>query len=364
MKIGIIRTSSIGDVVLATACLDHLQRIAPDASILWLGRQPALKLIQLSWPNVSCVDWPSKVSSSANREIFNQLVRCDVVVDLQTNHRSRNLQRKLRHRGVRVFAADKFNWYRAKLVLLSWLRGRTIRLTDDHIKVHKHQFRMMLDALNDAIGYLGLPEKFALDMARPKLRVDALKHSDASWIREADFGVWLAVAAGASHPTKRAPAEVLIDILTDISAHWPHHLPLPGLLFVGGAEDRAAAVSLMDQTHWTGPVINLAGKLSLDETMLALSKTSVLLSNDSGLAHIAEALGKPVAVLFGPTIESFGFPPQRTDSRGFSSNVGCRPCSKHGKRTCRFQDQLCFRSIDTREVARYLSGILASGGAS
>lgn len=363
MKIGIIRTSSIGDVVLASACLDYLKQVAPEAEVVWIGRQPSLQLITRSWPRVKGLDWPSNAAVAIGRHVFEQLSQCDVVVDLQTNHRSRRVTRHLRKKGIRVFSADKLNWPRMRLVLSGWLRGRVLRLPESRLKPEKQQYRMMLDALRGALQSLGYDDSAAFERSRPALNVDSLRGTAVSWDRETDFGSWLAVGAGASYPTKRAPTEVLVDVLTDLSKNWPENQPFPGLLLVGGTEDRAASVTLTDSVRWAGPVINLTGKLSLDETMLALSKASVLLSNDSGLAHIAEAVGRPVAVLFGPTIESFGFTPQGAASKAFSASLGCRPCSKHGKLSCRYGDQLCFRSIDTRSVSSYLAGVLRSGGA-
>ena len=64
------------------------------------------------------------------------------------------------------------------------------------------------------------------------------------------------------------------------------------------------------------------------------------------LGHIAEALGTSSFVFFGPTVEEFGFIPWRDSSRCFSSNLACRPCSKHGKSECRYKDYQCYSNID------------------
>lgn len=356
MKLAIIRTSSIGDAVLASACLDYLQQVAPEAEVTWLGRAPSLKLIQLSWPSVKTIDWNQKSKLSSNRLLVETLATCDAVIDLQTSHRSRRLCRKLKARGVRVFSAEKFYIFRAKLVILAWFRGRLARLSDQQVTAPRFQFQTMLETLELALSQLGYKQSQVRSDCRPRLSAEH-HHTESSWLREMAFGRWLAVSAGASYPAKRAPTDVFQDILMELAAFWPKDQALPGLVFLGGADDRSAALALMDQTHWAGPVINLAGKLSLEDSMLVLSKAQVLLSNDSGLAHIMEALGKPVAVLFGPTIEAFGFPPHRSDSRVFSASLGCRPCSKHGKRSCRYDDHLCFRSIDVRAVARYLRDV-------
>ncbi len=363
MKIGIIRTSSIGDVVLATVCLDYLRRVAPQAEVVWVGRHPSLGVLQASWPQLKTIELSSKASSVVMQGITDELVQCHAVVDLQTSLRSRRLLRRVRKAGVPVFSADKHGFFRAWLVISSWLRGRIFKVLPASRHPQKLQYVMMLEAVHAAATFLGIQDPVALANARPALLDLKYLATDASWVREMEFGHWLGVAPGASFPSKRAPTEVFRDTLIELLRLWPKDLAIPGLVFVGGPEDRSAAIELMDETHWSGPVINLAGKLSLEDTTRALGRTSVLLSNDSGLAHIAEAVGKPVAVLFGPTVETFGFSPRGKDSVAYSSDLGCRPCSKHGKQSCRYGDHLCFRMIDTRAIAKHLKTQLTAGGA-
>jgi len=56
MKIGIMRTSSIGDVVLATSCIRLIQETLPNAQILWLGKAPALSIIRDAFPKMECIE--------------------------------------------------------------------------------------------------------------------------------------------------------------------------------------------------------------------------------------------------------------------------------------------------------------------
>jgi ADP-heptose:LPS heptosyltransferase len=361
LKIGIIRTSSVGDVVLATAVIDYMLRVSPDAGIVWVGRKPSSDLVKISYPHVQVLDLPSKAPRTVVEEVYACLATCNAVIDLQTNGRSRNLVRRLRKAGVAVASADKEGFSRMKIVIESWLRGRLLRLQPTAANSLQHQFKMMLKAAYSALEMVGFRDSIALESARPRLAISARRIPEGAWTRELEFGQWLGVAPGASYPTKRAPTEVFRDVLLEFKRSWPQEKSAPGLLLVGGQEDRSSAVSLVDDIHWPGPVINIAGKLSLEETAYALSKTSILLCNDSGLAHMTEALGLPVAVLFGPTHEAFGFWPHGKTSAFYASSLGCRPCSKHGKTACRYGDQLCFQTIDVRSVARHLNRVLLQG---
>jgi ADP-heptose:LPS heptosyltransferase len=173
------------------------------------------------------------------------------------------------------------------------------------------------------------------------------------------------VAPGAAHPTKQAPFQLFVDILTRLKQKLdgPFAAKL-GLVFLGDEKDRPFTREILDHLNkseqWQGPILNLAGRASLPEAALALREASALLSNDSSLGHIAEAVETPTAILFGPTIESFGFAPRMRQSKAFSVLLGCRPCSKHGKIECRFHDKLCFAGMPVPEIVQHLNLLLSA----
>jgi heptosyltransferase-2 len=358
LTVGIIRTSSIGDVVLATACLDSLFAAAPDVRVIWVGRQPTLTLLKAAWPSISAVP----LSSGASRQQFNQvrdaLTGCDVIVDLQNSFLTRRLASHLRGQGKTVVTAKKLKLFRLVLVLKAFVRGRLLQLPSSMKLAPKYQYHMMRDALTEGLRACGVKSVEKNAMSRPRLPVPSAVTDDNLLWRDMRFGRWLAVAPGASHHPKRAPTDVFRDILTHLSTLLAGERTGLGLVFIGSSEDRIAANQLTDSLAWDGPLLNLAGKLTLEQSASVLAAAKALLSNDSGLAHVAEAVGVPAAVLFGPTVEAFGFPPWRLESRVYSAQIGCRPCSRHGKRACRYGDNLCFHGIDTRNVAKDLAKII------
>lgn len=358
LTVGIIRTSSIGDVVLSTACLDSLFAAAPDARVIWVGRQPTLSLLKAAWPSISPVQLPSRSSRQQFSNVRDVLASCDVIVDLQNSFLTRRLAARLRGVGKTVVTAKKLKLFRLALVIKAFARGRLLQLPSSIRLVPKYQYQMMLDALSEGLATRGIKLAEKRTMSRPKLTVpSAIKDDNLLW-RDMRFGRWLAVAPGASHQPKRAPTEIFRDVLTHLSDLLAGERIGLGLVFIGSSEDRAAANQLIDSLAWDGPLLNLAGKLTLEQSASVLAASKALLSNDSGLAHISEAVGVPAAVLFGPTVEVFGFPPWRLESRVYSAQIGCRPCSRHGKKACRYGDYLCFHGIDTRTVSKDLAKII------
>ncbi|HEY8460979.1 MAG TPA: lipopolysaccharide heptosyltransferase II [Blastocatellia bacterium] len=74
------------------------------------------------------------------------------------------------------------------------------------------------------------------------------------------------------------------------------------IVFIGAASERAGAERIIRQMKRRG-AINLAGETSMDELIGALDSCDLIVSNDTGPAHIAAALGRPTLTVFGPTNE-------------------------------------------------------------
>ena len=365
LRLAIYRASSLGDVVLASTCLDLLRHLPIPTEVSWIGRGAALEVIGSSWPNVKPITVNRSDSMRELRKVIDQLAKVHLFVDLQCNIRSNWLARNLKTlHGVPYFSAEKAQLARNRLIFEARLRGRRRLLPERARAVSKPQFLMMADALKQGLRFqLPLEMRDGLDSipCRPRLPIPA--NLDPPWRKELRFGQWLAIAPGAAHVTKQAPMDLtlaIIDELQQLISQISGPRLNTGIVFLGDNKDSQFARQLIDKLTWNGPLLNLAGKLSLWETAIALSECSCLLSNDSSLGHIAEAVDTPTGVLFGPTIESFGFAPRMNESRAFSSLIGCRPCSKHGKQDCRFGDQLCFSTIRPAEVANHLLQLLNS----
>ena len=359
VKLAIIRSTSIGDVVLASACIDLLNRLSAPVELYWVGRNPALQLIEKAFPSVKPILVNSDKSNYID-DIVSSLKDVHIIVDLQMSIRSRAICRALnKAHGVRVFTRRKNSLKRGQMVVAARLRGRRSPLPSEYAESELLQHKMMSYALRQALrSYLPVEDLDNIKSYKPK-PILPCDHEDEtkSWQKELKFGTWLAVAPGASYETKRAPQELFVDViqrcqlLLDKSGLQAKDV---GLLFVGNDDDREIALSIIDKAAWPGPTLNLSGKLSLWESTLAIKECSLVLSNDSSLCHIGEAVGVPSAVLFGPTVEAFGFPPWRNNSQAFSAPLGCRPCSKHGKADCRYGDKLCFKMLPAQDIAQFI----------
>jgi lipopolysaccharide heptosyltransferase II len=147
----------------------------------------------------------------------------------------------------------------------------------------------------------------------------------------------IALAPGAAHATKRWPQE-----------HW---LALVQLLIaqgfdialVGGAEDIVASTAISNAAP--EQVLNAAGRFGLQGTAALLQRAAAVVSGDTGVMHMATAVGTPVVGLFGPTVEPFGFFPYTARARVVELALDCRPCSSKGGPRCPLGHHRCMRDM-------------------
>ena len=335
LHIGICRLSSLGDVALSTACLDLLSRVDRPLKVYWVGMSPHNVLLVYSPVELKHIAIDPQAKWRSILQTASKLQHLHLFVDLQKNMRSQVLATLLSWRwNIPCCTYDKERLRRLLLMLAARWRGRRRSASQHVFTPHSLQFERMRDALANALQIKAVP-------AQPRLVVD---------VPAARQGC-LAVAVGASYATKRAPLPLLVEVLRQVVAHYDGTVPL-SICVLGNAQERELGEQLCAELALPpAQVENMCGHLSLTEVPPRLASMAVLLCNDSGLLHVAEAVGTPVVALFGPTVEAFGFKPWRADSRVFSSRLGCRPCSRHGRTPCRYGDQKCFTVLDSAAIA-------------
>jgi ADP-heptose:LPS heptosyltransferase len=138
---------------------------------------------------------------------------------------------------------------------------------------------------------------------------------------------WIAVAPGGGNnpklvmPQKRWPAKSFEDLMRRLAQE------LHGTIFVVG--DRSER-NLLPAEIYSDSVLLLAGELTLRETALLLQKCQLFIGNDSGLMHIAGAMGVPSLLFFGPTSPN-GKEPDWLAHRTLYTQESCSPCYKYGQ---------------------------------
>ena len=153
----------------------------------------------------------------------------------------------------------------------------------------------------------------------------------------------IAVAAGSTTPYKSWGAlrfARLVDmLLRDLDG---------AVILVGGPGDRAISEAVFRHCSRPPRLLSLAGSLSLAETAAVIRRCSLFIGLDSGLAHVATAVGTDTVVLFGPSdCRKWGSPGET--HQVVDKGMQCAPCFIFGyHRLCRAM--ACMEAINVEDV--------------
>lgn len=126
----------------------------------------------------------------------------------------------------------------------------------------------------------------------------------------------------------------------------------------GSANDRPVTEEIALACADPHGCFDLAGRTQLAEAVDMLSLSAAVVSNDSGLMHIAAALARPLVVIYGATSPGFT-PPQNPNSAVVVNPIDCAPCFQ---RECPLGHHRCMRDTPPDHVADTLDALLASAG--
>ena len=201
--------------------------------------------------------------------------------------------------------------------------------------------------IHECFYYLNLLERLGLDSAYlpPHLCIpsEALAEAQAilleAGIAKEDFILLLApgVAGGVA---KRWPQEKFAEAAALILKKRPGWI-----IILGSKEEISLGNKLCSMLPES--CLNLVGRTSLGTVMALMSRSSLLLSNDSGLMHLGAAMGVPLVAAFGPTnlctTAPLGF------SRIISSLAPCAPC-RHARKCSK--TKICFDGVTPEKVSQ------------
>jgi ADP-heptose:LPS heptosyltransferase len=278
----VIRLSAMGDVAMTIPVLQAFTQQNPEVKLTILTREFFAPFFR-DLDNVTV--FPAEVKEKhkgllglykLSKEL--KKLNIDAVADLHNVLRSKIL---------------KFLFFRIKCIQIDKGRAEKKALTSG---VTFKQLKTTQQRYTDVFKTLG----FKLELSNPSFPKQAILNKKTLNIVGSDTLKWIGIAPFAVHESKMYPLNLMKEVIATLSK--THKI----LLFGGGQQE---IKRLNNIEHEFENVINLAGKLSLSEELDVISKLDVMLSMDSGNAHIAAMLGKKVITIWGVTHPFAGFTP-------------------------------------------------------
>ncbi|MCX6639888.1 MAG: lipopolysaccharide heptosyltransferase II [bacterium] len=130
------------------------------------------------------------------------------------------------------------------------------------------------------------------------------------------------------------------------------------LLLVGGKEDTMLCDRI--QKALNQDCQSMAGQTTPRQTIEALRRCRLLISNDSAPTHFGVAAGCKVLTLFGSTSPKFGFGPYGSANRSFGIDLYCRPCTDHGRNACPEAHFRCMKELSPEMVFNQVKEMLSA----
>ncbi|WP_313805936.1 glycosyltransferase family 9 protein [Flavobacterium sp.] len=286
--IAVIRLSAMGDVAMTVPVLRALVLQYPEVKLTVVSR-PFFKPFFDGISNVDffAVDVKGKHKGFLGLlRLYSDLkkLKIDFFADLHNVLRSQVVRNLFALSGMQVAATDK---------------GRADKkaLTRAQNKIFK-PLKSMFERHADTFKKLG----YAIDLSNPEFPKKAVLSEEILKVTNEKSGNWIGIAPFAQYQSKVYPLDLLQQVIDGLAAENNNTI----FLFGGGQQEIEQLIHLKKEYD---NVIVIAGKLKLQQELDLISNLDMMLSMDSGNAHIAAMLGIKVITLWGATHPYAGFKP-------------------------------------------------------
>jgi len=321
MKYLVIRLSSIGDIVLTTPVFRCLKQQVENAEVHFVTKQKHATLLSAN-PFIDKIHLFNENIGDLITELEKE--RFDFIIDLHQNFRSNRIKNQLK---VPAYSFEKLNFKKFLLV-----QFKINRLPKKHIVDRYLETLSSFSVENDNRG---------LDYFIPE--DEGFKKTYLPEIFQTGF---VAFVISGTYFTKKLPVEKVAEICNLLN--YP-------VILLGGKTEFDEGEKILSLSK--GNVLNYAGKVSLNQSASLVRDANVVLTNDTGLMHIAAAFKKKILSFWGNTVPEFGMVPYQSDPASKIleiENLKCRPCSKLGHHKCPKKHFKCMRNLDVNQVTQWV----------
>ena len=336
LNILVIKLSSIGDVILATASLRALRQKFPHAKIHCLVG-PQAQAVLKDCPHIdSVIVFDPEGEDRGTRGLWRfaknlRRYKFDKVIDFQNNRASHLL-------AFLSFPRESYGYNNRKC---GFLLSHSIKDTPHEFSPVEHQFQIL--------KMLGIEyqKDFFLEMwpsAKDEEYVQALL--DGEWLGNALHIVGINLAASAKWETKNWPLEHIARLCNILSGKNIR------VILTGTPKDKESARRLFSMVK--SKPADFVGKTDIPQLAALIKRCQVFVTPDSAPMHVAAAVGTPFIAFFGPTEANRHLPPAKRFVV-LNKKLPCSPCySSH----CRITTHACMNEILPEEVAKAVLSLM------
>lgn len=279
-------------------------------------------------------------------------VRCAISLEFKHGQFGFTARRKigkaLQIQGYRHAIVLPNSWKSALIPFFARIKKRTgwqgearFFLLNDRRKLDKAKYPLMIErfcALAASQGQI-LPRQ----LPYPKFVVDSQKRLQVQQKYHINLEKpTVALCPGAEFgPAKKWPTHYYAEVADYLLKEQYQ------VLLFGSAKDQKTTTEIARHCQNETGLYDLAGKTTLTEAVYLLSLCESVISNDSGLMHIACALDVPVIVIYGSTSDRFTPPLNKKAVSVFVDGLDCRPCFK---RTCPLGHFNCMNQLTPKVI--------------
>lgn len=327
MRFLLIRLTALGDVVLTEPIIRALRRRYPEAAIDFVTEARYAPLVQELFNVDHAIGWDRRGEDRGAAGLKKVRARLPVqeysaVIDLQGKLRTRAFAQLIT--AERRYTLKKRSGMKSLLAIF----GHDPPIDDRHAS----------EVYLSALGPLELAQDFDPQprIGRPAPLINRVKSERL-----------IGLSPAATHATKRWPAERFAELADRLASVRPD----TRFILIGGEGDRATLDLIRAATETA--IIDPCDVAALDVPALArvLASLDLLISVDTGPAHLAAAFGIPVAAIFGPT-STVRWGPRGPAHRVVSLHLDCSPCSNMGGERCPRPDRAhaCLHDLTVDQV--------------
>lgn len=330
-RILVVRLSSIGDIIQASAVPRHLKAKFPESQIDWVIRSDNQNLLSNNPYVTQIIPFDRTSGFGGWLKLCEKLKSNNYshVYDAHNNWRSHVLCWILKPQNFIRRSKERVTRF-----LIFWFKLKFLLKTNNGIDTYLEPLKKW-GIINDKKGaelYLN---------TQTVEKVKTLLNFTNNIIAIAPATAW----------TKKTWPEhkwrELLELLLKTTSY--------NFLILGGPEDIFCKNLVLDSSR----VQSLQGKLNLLESAAAITICKTLVAADTGVLHMAEAVGKNVICIQGPSHLGHTY---RANSITIKKNLWCQPCSKDGSGICiRIPYQKCMVDISTADVITALNKITLNG---